>query len=118
MARTRKHLLLVDIAIRNNGVIALDNPDVQKILANGTAYRLPSYIWDIKHYSQLEVTAVRQNRKIIAYELPAIKALAASAQTVVEPMRPTPSVETVSAEIVSAEIVQTETVEAVEASAV
>lgn len=73
MARIRKFQKMLDIAKRYNGVLTVDNPELVTLLANGTGYRLASYIWDIKHYAGLTVTAVRQGRKILAYEIPALK---------------------------------------------
>lgn len=73
MARIRKFQKMLDIAKRYNGVLTVDNPELVTLLADGTSYRLASYIWDIKHYAGLTVTAVRQGRKILAYEIPALK---------------------------------------------
>lgn len=72
----RKYVKMLDIAKKYNGVLTVDNPELLALLSNGTGYRLASYIWDIKHYAGLSVTAVRQGRKILAYEIPALKFVA------------------------------------------
>lgn len=78
MSKSRAYLTLIDIAKRNAGVIDLTNPEVVAFLAvspsapKGRAYRMPSYVWDIKHYGSLDVRAERVGRTIVRYVLPAL----------------------------------------------
>lgn len=77
MSKSRAYLTLIDIAKRNAGVIDLSSPEVTAFLApstdapKGRGYRLPSYIWDIKHYASMDVKADRVGRTIVRYILPA-----------------------------------------------
>lgn len=86
MARIRKYKQLIALAKTTNGILMVDHPDVLTIL-DGTLYRLPTQMWCIKTKAGLEVRPVRQGRKIIAYEIPA---LAWSAQPAVDPATLTP----------------------------
>jgi hypothetical protein len=85
MSKVRAYQELINIAKANGGRIELASPEVQAFLGvtpktpKGRAYRLPSYIWDIKHYASLDVKAERKGRLVVAYVLPALVALEAPA---------------------------------------
>tara|TARA_R110000868_G_scaffold143263_2_gene361200 strand:- start:242 stop:583 length:342 start_codon:yes stop_codon:yes gene_type:complete len=87
MAKTRAFQELITIAKANAGVIDLTSPEVLAFLQitpktpKGRMYRMPSYIWDIKHYASLDVKAVRKGRTVVSYVLPALVPVTAIAST-------------------------------------
>lgn len=74
--RQRVYHKLMEIAKQTGGQIRLGDADVQAVMTgpNGdsTMYRMPTQIWAIRTKAGLEVKAIRQGRKIIAYEIPAL----------------------------------------------
>jgi len=87
MTKTRAFQELIAIAKANSGRIDLSSPEVQAFLQitaktpKGRLYRMPSYIWDIKHYASLDVKAERKGRTVVAYTLPAMVPVTAVAST-------------------------------------
>lgn len=67
----RKYAKIIKLMESKGGRVEVTDPDLSAILGSAL-YRVASYIWDIKHYAGLEVKAVRQGRKVVAYELVAL----------------------------------------------
>ena len=82
MSTPRAYVTLLDIAKSHQGRIDLASPEVLAFLQitpknpKGRAYRLASYIWDIRQHTQLTVVAERVGRTVTAYVIPAIAAVA------------------------------------------
>lgn len=64
----RKFVKVIKLMESKGGRVDVTDPDLKDILGDAL-YRVASYIWDIKHYAGLEVKAVRNGRKVVAYEL-------------------------------------------------
>lgn len=56
---------------RPNGRIEVSDPELQTTLGK-LAYRLPTYMSQIRRMSKLEVRGIREGRKVVAYELGAL----------------------------------------------
>lgn len=76
----RKYAKIIKLMESKGGRVEVTDPDLEVILGKAL-YRVASYIWDIKHYAGLDVKAIRNGRKVVAYELTAL-ALATPAETV------------------------------------
>lgn len=73
------YLVILSLAKSKGGRLNVSDTDLQAALVtNGksTAYRLPTYIWEIRKKAQVQVTPVRQGKSVIAYDFPALQALA------------------------------------------
>ena len=79
---TRKFAQIIKLMESKGGRVEVSDPDLAAILGKAL-YRVASYIWDIKHYAGLEVKAIRNGRKVVAYELVATQTVAP-----VEPVAP------------------------------
>ncbi len=91
-AAGRLYTHVLDIMKKNGGSVALDNPDLAKLLESNksgksTMYRVAGYIYDIRKYAKLDVKAIRKGRKVVAYELVALSPASetAPAPAVAEP---------------------------------
>lgn len=76
-AAGRLYTHVLEIMKKNGGKVALDNPDLVKLLESNksgksTMYRVAGYIYDIRKYAKLDVKALRNGRKVVAYELVAL----------------------------------------------
>lgn len=80
----RKYAKIIKLMESKGGRVEVSDPDLAVILGDAL-YRVASYIWDIKHYAGLEVKAVRQGRKVVAYELTALVAPAVAPAAEVAP---------------------------------
>jgi hypothetical protein len=67
----RKYAKIIKLMESKGGRVEVSDPDLAVILGDAL-YRVASYIWDIKHYAGLDVKAIRNGRKGVAYELVAI----------------------------------------------
>jgi hypothetical protein len=67
----RKYAKIIKLMESKGGRVEVTDPDLSAILGKAL-YRVASYIWDIKHYAGLDVKAIRNGRKVVAYELVAI----------------------------------------------
>jgi hypothetical protein len=85
---------VLTLAKQKGGTLNVNDPDLTAALVkNGksTAYRLPTYVWEIRTKASLTVNPVRQGKTVIAYDFPAFKTLSAS--EVVETVASAPSVQ-------------------------
>jgi predicted cobalt transporter CbtA len=69
----RKFTKVLALMQENNGRIDLDDPRLHAILGR-LMYRVASYMSNIRRRAGLEVLAVRNGRKVVAYELAAVVA--------------------------------------------
>jgi hypothetical protein len=67
----RKYAKIIKLMESKGGRVEVSDPDLAVILGDAL-YRVASYIWDIKHYAGLDVKAIRNGRKVVAYELTAL----------------------------------------------
>jgi hypothetical protein len=74
----RKFAQIIKLMESKGGRVEVTDPDLAAILGDAL-YRVASYIWDIKHYAGLEVKAIRNGRKVVAYELVATASAPADA---------------------------------------
>ncbi len=68
MARTRKYLKIVDLAQSKGGRLEANDPDLATLLGVHVLYKLPTYMWALRKKHGINVTAIRQGRKVIAYQ--------------------------------------------------
>lgn len=100
MSKSAPYQTVLNLAKTKQGVLSVSDPDlVAALVSNGksTAYRLPTYVWEIRTKAGITVTPIRQGKTVIAYEFPALKALAGVSETVepVEVAEPVESAQTV-----------------------
>lgn len=79
----RKYAKIIKLMESKGGRVEVSDPDLAAILGKAL-YRVASYVWDIKHYAGLDVKAIRQGRKVVAYELTAIAQPASTEPVAVE----------------------------------
>lgn len=89
-ASGRLYTHVLDLMKKNGGRVDLDSPELAKILTNeknskSTMYRVAGYIYDIRKYAKLDVKAIRNGRKVVAYELVALATEPAEASASAEP---------------------------------
>lgn len=63
------------------GLVAVDDADLLQVLGEKLMYRLPTYISQIRRVPKLEVLAHRKGRKVVSYQLAALKTDAPAAET-------------------------------------
>lgn len=80
----RKYAKIIKLMESKGGRVEVSDPDLAAILG-AALYRVASYIWDIKHYAGLEVKAIRNGRKVVAYELVALSPATPAAPVADEP---------------------------------
>lgn len=79
MSKIAPYLVVLSLAKSKQGRLSVSDPDLTAALVvNGksTAYRLPTYVWEIRKKANLTVTPIRQGKSVIAYEFPALTGLA------------------------------------------
>lgn len=84
MSKIAPYQTVLNLAKSKQGVLSVSDPDLTAALvSNGksTAYRLPTYVWEIRTKAGITVTPIRQGKTVIAYEFPALKALAGVSET-------------------------------------
>jgi hypothetical protein len=63
-----------------DGIVRLDDKDLKKLLGDRLAsYRIPMYMSNIRKKTHLDVTGIREGRKVVAYQLAAVAAPTESA---------------------------------------
>ena len=68
--KNARYAVILEIARQNNGVVRCDNPALIAGLGD-TAYRLPTYIGDIRRKEGLVVDTLKDGRSVTAYVFPA-----------------------------------------------
>ncbi len=76
-ATGRLYTAVLELMRKNGGRVELSSPELVELLTDektgkSTMYRVAGYIYDIRKYAQLDVTAIRVGRKVTAYELVAL----------------------------------------------
>ena len=71
MARTRKYLKIVDLAQSKGGRLDANDPDLAALIGAHVIYKLPTYMWALRKKHGIAVTAIRQGRKVVAYQFEA-----------------------------------------------
>lgn len=64
----RIYVHVLELMKKNGGRVDLDNTELIGLVGD-TMYRVAGYIYDIRKYAKLEVRAIRNGRKVVAYEL-------------------------------------------------
>jgi hypothetical protein len=69
---------VLELMRNKGGRVELTDPDLENLLGR-TMYRISTYMWYIRTQAQVEVRAIRNGRKVVAYELAAVQAPAGRA---------------------------------------
>jgi hypothetical protein len=84
----RKHLRVLEVLKNAGGRIDANDPRLLAVLGDKLMYRIACYISDIRTYNKLDVKAIRNGRKVVAYELVAMNPPATEAETPVPAEEP------------------------------
>lgn len=73
-----KYLKVLELMKTKGGKVEATDPDLTALLGGpvgqtgSVLYRLPTYMSFIRKFAKLEVTGIRNGRKVVAYELVAV----------------------------------------------
>ena len=78
MAKVRAFQKILNILVDADGGAVTKDYILKELEGEIAAYRLSSYIWDIKHYAKVEVESIRDGRKVVGYRVPVAAPVASS----------------------------------------
>jgi len=87
----RKYTKVLEVMKAKGGRVELTDPDLNQVLGR-LMYKVSGYMSCIRRYAHLEVKAVRDGRKVVAYELVSLTAAPAAVETVDTPTETVESV--------------------------